>query len=337
VVPGRRFALLALASLAVTAMLPVSASPVAASTGGVPQGPTTQLGLSPDPGSVDVGVEQPYIVVGYNVDGDPVSDLTGYVTLSISPDGTCSAMGCTPAATGPHTVTAVYPFLPTTTASLDATSAPAFTSAGHVTFTRLRPGSATVSATGAPEPTIARHGGAHLPAGLSLTSAAGTATISGTPTGRPTTKQVHLRATSSAGRATQVLTVVVAPLRGACANRFVATAGHDRLSGTPAGDRLVGRAGNDTLPGYARADCLTGGPGHDVLFGDRGDDRLRGGSGNDILVGGPGRDVLRGGAGDDVIRAADGQRDVVICGPGRDTVVADQRDVVHECESVTIR
>jgi hypothetical protein len=38
-----------------------------------------------------------------------------------------------------------------------------------------------------------------------------------------------------------------------------------------------------------------------------------------------------------VIRAADGQRDVVICGPGRDTVVADQRDVVHECESVTIR
>ena len=179
-VPGRRFVLLA---LAVTAMLPVSASPAAASTG-VPQGPTTQLGLSPDPGSVRVGVEQPYSVTGYNVDGDPVSDLTGYVTLSISPDGTCSAMGCTPAATGPHTVTAVYPFLPATTASLDATSAPAFTSPDHVTFTRLRPGSATVSATGVPAPTIARHGGAHLPAGLTLTSVAGTATISGTPTGQ---------------------------------------------------------------------------------------------------------------------------------------------------------
>lgn len=38
--------------------------------------------------------------------------------------------------------------------------------------------------------------------------------------------------------------------------------------------------------------------------------------------------------GNDVIRARNGQRDIVWCGPGRDTVYADRSDVLHGCEIV---
>jgi hypothetical protein len=302
-----------------------------------PSGPVTQIGLSPDPGSVSAGTAQAYTVTGYDDGGASVADVGSQSTLSISPDGTCGSTTCTPATGGPHVVTAQDGAL-TATASLDVTQQPTFTSEPRVGFTRLRSGSATVLASGTPEPTIARHGLPHLPAGLVLNdNGDGSATISGTPTGRPTTTVVTLAATSSAGTAIQELTVAVAPLPGACANRFAGTDGHDRVRGTPAGDRLVGLAGDDTLLGYAGSDCLTGGAGRDDLFGDQGNDRVSGGSGNDVLVGGPGRDVLRGGAGNDVIRAADAQRDVVVCGPGRDTVVADRRDVLRGCERVTIR
>jgi hypothetical protein len=94
------------------------------------------------------------------------------------------------------------------------------------------------------------------------------------------------------------------------------TAGPDRLSGTAAGDTLYGLDGNDVLFGLA---------GNDVLFGGRG---------NDILVGGLGRDRLFGGPGNDTLRARDGLRDVVDCGPGRDTAIVDRTDRVSGCERV---
>jgi hypothetical protein len=297
-----------------------------------PAGPVTQIGLSPDPVTVGAGTGQAYAVTGYNAEGASVADVGGESTLSIAPDGSCTSTTCTPATGGPHLVTAQDGGL-TATASLRVTQAPAFTGPQRLTFTRGRPGSFTVGASGFPVPAIARHGGAGLPTGLALVDHGdGTATISGTPTGRPVTRLVTLRATNSVDSATRVLTVVVAAVPGGCANRFTGTAGHDRVRGTSAGDRLVGLGGDDTLLGYAGSDCLSGGAGRDGLFGDRGDDRLSGGPGNDVLVGGPGRDVLRAGAGDDVIRAADGQRDVVICGPGRDSVVADPQDVLRGCE-----
>jgi Ca2+-binding RTX toxin-like protein len=215
---------------------------------------------------------------------------------------------------------------------------PSFTSADHATFVRGRPGSFSVAVSGVPSPAISLGAPVRLPPGLSWTDDGdGTATLSGTATGRPGTRVVPLQTGNALGSASQLLTVVVAPVPGACANRFVGASGPDRVRGTAAGDRLVGMGGDDTLLGFAGQDCLVGGPGGDGLFGDRGVDRVLGGSGNDVLKGGTGQDLLRGGAGDDVIKAADGQSDLVSCGSGRDSVVADRRDVLQGCEMVTIR
>ncbi len=86
------------------------------------------------------------------------------------------------------------------------------------------------------------------------------------------------------------------------------TAGANTLRGTPYRDRLYGRGGRDTIYGLA---------------------------GNDLLVGGAQVDSISGGAGDDVIRARDGERDTVICGAGRDTVIADPVDrIARDCEAV---
>ena len=112
---------------------------------------------------------------------------------------------------------------------------------------------------------------------------------------------------------------------GACANAKTGTPRGDSLMGTTAGDLLKGLAGNDRLVGLQGGDCLDGGPGND---------RLDGGPGNDKLTGGRGRDVLRGGAGRDSLNAADGARDTVDCGKGRDSARVDKRDRVRGCEKV---
>ena len=79
-----------------------------------------------------------------------------------------------------------------------------------------------------------------------------------------------------------------------------------------------------TRTGTARADRLAGSSGPDLLCAFGGSDRLRGGRGSDRLFGGDG---------DDRIDARDGTFDVVGCGPGRDLVLADKRDLVGEdCE-----
>jgi hypothetical protein len=45
--------------------------------------------------------------------------------------------------------------------------------------------------------------------------------------------------------------------------------------------------------------------------------------------------VLKGGPGNDVLLAADGKRDLVDCGKGRDRATVDRIDRVRGCESVT--
>jgi Ca2+-binding RTX toxin-like protein len=111
--------------------------------------------------------------------------------------------------------------------------------------------------------------------------------------------------------------------------------GEDRLRGGDQADTLTGDEGNDSLTGAAGNDTIAGGPGNDVLSGGAGNDMLSGGAGNDLIVGGSGADVLSGGAGNDVLRAADGARDVVRCGAGRDRAVVDRKDVVSRtCEHV---
>jgi uncharacterized delta-60 repeat protein len=106
---------------------------------------------------------------------------------------------------------------------------------------------------------------------------------------------------------------------GACANPQLGTRRADRLVGTVAGDMLRGGAGNDVLIGGRGADCLLGG------------------TGNDRLNGGKGRDKLSGGSGNDTINSADGVRETVLCGSGKDRVVADRKDRLRGCERVTRR
>jgi dipeptidyl aminopeptidase/acylaminoacyl peptidase len=140
--------------------------------------------------------------------------------------------------------------------------------------------------------------------------------------------------------------------------RIVGTRRNDLLLGTSERDVILGRGGDDTInanpgdrpPAYYGVwdyDYVDGGPGNDTIYGGRGVDVLRGGAGNDRIYGGrgadwiyggPGADLLDGGPYNDRIFAADGTRDVIRCGSGKDRVVADRFDVVAaDCERVTRR
>jgi Tol biopolymer transport system component len=104
-----------------------------------------------------------------------------------------------------------------------------------------------------------------------------------------------------------------------------------KIDGTnqAAGDDIVSGPLDDLV--YARA-------GYDNVRSGRGSDIVFGGRGGDILDGGPGRDDLRSGRGDDTIHARDGKTDHITCGPGRDVVAADRRDLVdQDCERVIRR
>ncbi len=134
--------------------------------------------------------------------------------------------------------------------------------------------------------------------------------------------------------------------------------GADRLAGGPDQDRLLGSSGNDRLNGGTDRDTLFGQSGRDRLVGGFGRDRLYGGSNNDRLSGGGHGDRLfgergndrihAGGAGDgpnrvdagpgnDVINVRNKHRDHVLCGAGRDRVVADRSDRLNGCERVSRR
>jgi Ca2+-binding RTX toxin-like protein len=107
--------------------------------------------------------------------------------------------------------------------------------------------------------------------------------------------------------------------------------------------RLIGGPGDDLLKSFHYAD---------VIDGKGGDDTIEAGYGDDVITGGPGRDtinadagagactfiVCRVGAGNDRVNVRDGERDSVICGPGKDTVIADKKDVIaRDCERQIIR
>jgi len=111
----------------------------------------------------------------------------------------------------------------------------------------------------------------------------------------------------------------------------------EAIAGVPPhrrGRHLVGTSRADYLAGGAFDDVILGMGGNDTIPGGAGDDRLRGGDGNDVITGGAGADSLFGGPGSDTIYAADGERDTIDCGPGRDRVVADPFDKVVNCEIV---
>ena len=120
-------------------------------------------------------------------------------------------------------------------------------------------------------------------------------------------------------------------------DRLFGLGGDDCLEGGNGDDALDGGAGDDTLTGAAGQDRLAGGSGDDRLTGGAGNDRLAGGAGKDTISPGAGRDSVMAGAGNDTINAADGVRETIDCGPGKDTVRADRRDRLKHCEKVTRR
>jgi len=72
--------------------------------------------------------------------------------------------------------------------------------------------------------------------------------------------------------------------------------------------------------------------GRATVDGGPGNDRIGTGPYDDLVIGGNGSDSIDTGAGDDVIKVRDKHRDRVRCGPGYDTVIADQFDVLIGCE-----
>lgn len=101
--------------------------------------------------------------------------------------------------------------------------------------------------------------------------------------------------------------------------------GADFLTTSGAADSVHGGQGNDTIET---------GAGNDTVTGDDGADSINAGDGNDNVGGGLGSDGIDAGAGNDTIGVADGIGDSVECGPGDDTVDADQLDQLANCEHV---
>jgi Ca2+-binding RTX toxin-like protein len=114
--------------------------------------------------------------------------------------------------------------------------------------------------------------------------------------------------------------------------------GNDTMSGGPGTDFILGEDGNDRIDagdgndivGAARAPVP-------LVFGFEGNDRIRGGKGNDGLSGGDGLDEVYGEAGRDFLDGAieDVPRaDLIDGGPGRDTCLVDDLDIVRSCEVI---
>jgi hypothetical protein len=116
---------------------------------------------------------------------------------------------------------------------------------------------------------------------------------------------------------------------------LIGGAGNDNATGGVGRDRFTGGSGNDKLTGSSGADTLSGGSGRDTLSGGLANDRLSGGAGNDRISGGAGRNRYSGGSGNDSINAANGKKETVSCGRGRnDKARADRSDRVRGCETV---
>jgi Ca2+-binding RTX toxin-like protein len=137
-----------------------------------------------------------------------------------------------------------------------------------------------------------------------------------------------------AGVAVVLALIMATALAGAAwAATLVGTAGPDEIAGTSKPETIYGLDGRDSLSGRGADDELYGGRGRDILLGRFGPDYIVGGRGQDRLYGGPG---MLCGPGNDRIEAADGQHDLIDCGPGEfDRVSVDDQDVIGRCEIVT--
>ena len=96
--------------------------------------------------------------------------------------------------------------------------------------------------------------------------------------------------------------------------------GPDLVYGGRGDDVVAGGDGSDRLYGGSDSDQVMGGDGNDRAAGNRGADAVSGNEGNDSLFGGWGPDRLFGAGGNDELHAlaADGDPDLLNCGPGND-------------------
>jgi hypothetical protein len=185
-----------------------------------------------------------------------------------------------------------------------------------------------------------------------LSGSGGSASCSATftPTGPETGGETTIRTSyvgddlhqvSGGSTSVEVRRVSEADCAGRTA-RLTGTGAADRLAGTSArnviaggsgNDRILARGGGDLVCAGAGSDRVLGGLGNDRIFGGSGTDSISGGPGDDHITPGPGRDRASAGAGNDRITSADGRRDVIDCGPGRDTATVDAIDRVRRCEN----
>jgi Ca2+-binding RTX toxin-like protein len=94
--------------------------------------------------------------------------------------------------------------------------------------------------------------------------------------------------------------------------------------GSPGPDKLIGNENRNSIHGYAKAD---------TIMAHRGNDDVSGGYGKDTIRLGRGNDKAYAGRGDDVVFAADGERDKLVCGKGKDIAKVDEVDSVgNTCE-----
>jgi CSLREA domain-containing protein len=112
----------------------------------------------------------------------------------------------------------------------------------------------------------------------------------------------------------------------------------DTVKGDDGADSVRGQSGNDRVFGGAGDDPkVTGGAGEDFVKGGAGDDFVKGDGGNDTLVPGGGEDFVHAGGGADTIIAADGDKDKIICGTGKDVANVDPiDDVDKDCNTVNV-
>jgi streptogramin lyase len=171
-------------------------------------------------------------------------------------------------AQGSHSIKATYggdPSFASSSASLtetvNASQAPAFTSAGDTTFAVGAAGTFPVTATGLPAPTLSESGSDVLPAGVTFT--AGTGVLGGTPAaGSAGTYTLHFTASNSVGSASQTFTLTVAK-----APAFTSAGGTTFVAGTA--DSFTVTASGFPVPSLSEStgDTLPAGVGFSAATG----------------------------------------------------------------------
>lgn len=155
-------------------------------------------------------------------------------------------------------------------------------------------------------------------------------------------------AAAEEGRCDETRTIVRQGGAGYATNDVPGCPNGGLLAGNDRADYLYGGEGEDEVRGLGSpdsqadelwggndSDVLYGGADMDFLYGQQDDDVLYGGDGGDILLdGGKGEDVIHGGDGNDyLVESADGLRDKLYCGKGRDHYSAETIDYVDStCE-----